>query len=63
MAITRDKAMRHELAEAARKLTGKPHYQEVSALLTAAYAALGSDEIVDPRALQMQHERRASRSK
>jgi hypothetical protein len=62
-AVTRDKAMRVELAEAARKLTGKPHYEEVAALLTAAYAALGSDEIVDSRALQMQHMRLASCTK
>lgn len=62
-AVTRDKAKQVELPEATRKLTGKPHYEEVSTLLTAAYAALGTDETVDPRALQMQHNRHSSRSK
>jgi hypothetical protein len=51
-------AIQPKLTEAARKLTRKPNYEEVSTLLTAAYEAVGSDEIVDAKALGMQHKRR-----
>lgn len=59
----RVQAVELKLAEAARKHTGKPHFEEVSSLLTAAYSAVGCEESVDMKALQMRHSRRASRKK
>jgi hypothetical protein len=52
-------AMPLELIEAAKMLTGKPHWDVVATLLTAAYAAVGSNTIVDSKSLQMQHSRRS----
>jgi hypothetical protein len=52
-----------KLAEAVRKLTGKPHFEEVSSLLTAAYSAVGCEESLDTKVLQMRHSRRRSRKK
>lgn len=50
-----------KLIEAARKLTGKPHFEEVSGVLTAAYSAVGCEENVDMKALQMQSRRHSGK--
>jgi hypothetical protein len=49
-----------ELIELVKKTTGKPHYEEISTLLTAANFASGLNHVVvDPRNLKEQYSRRS----
>ena len=54
-----DAAMPLELIEAVKQATGKPHYDEIATLLTAANHALGLNKIIDPRNLREQYSRRS----
>jgi hypothetical protein len=48
------------LIEHVKKVTGKPHFLQIARLLTAAYYALGSPEIVDDHSLSERYYRRRS---
>lgn len=50
-----------ELIEAVKTVTGKPHWNEIATLLTAAYQAGGCDVTVDPRSFKMQYRRRSNK--
>jgi hypothetical protein len=52
-----------ELVETVKKLTGKPHTNDIATLLEAAYYAVGINEGVDPRNLKMLYRRRVPRKK
>jgi hypothetical protein len=53
------RALEVELLETSKRLTHQHFTVEVSALLTAAYHAVGSKSAVDPRALKMRRSRRS----
>jgi hypothetical protein len=52
-----------KLVETVKKLTGKPHTNDIATLLEAAYYAVGINEGVDPRNLKMLYRRRVPRKK
>jgi hypothetical protein len=55
-----DGAMRLELIQTVKQATGKPHFEEIATLLTAANHALRLNKIIDPRNLREQYSRRSS---
>jgi hypothetical protein len=51
------------LIDLVTRVTGKPRFEHIATLLTAAYAARGSEEIVDAHKLRMQYSRHSRRKK
>jgi len=49
------------LIDCVTRVKGKPHYEEIATLLTAAFSVHESGEIVDARNLRMQHIRHSHR--
>jgi len=51
----------YALIDCVRRVTGRPHFEDIAILLTAAYAACGSNEVVSAANLKMQYSRHSRR--
>ena len=50
----------YALIDCVRRVTGKPHFEDIATLLTAAYAACGSNEVVSAANLKTQYSRHST---